>query len=76
MQSGENWENGSLVPYGNIELSPAAVILNYGQGVFEGTKAFQTKEGKVALFRIDKNASRIACPLKGFVCLKWIKTFL
>ena len=59
-QSGENWENGSLIPYGNIELSPAAVILNYGQGVFEGTKAFKTKNGEVALFRIDKNASRIA----------------
>ena len=59
-QSGENWKNGSLIPYGNIELSPAAVILNYGQGVFEGTKAFQTKGGGVALFRIDKNASRIS----------------
>ena len=59
-QSGENWENGSLIPSGNIELSPAAVILNYGQGVFEGTKAFKTKNGEVALFRIDKNASRIA----------------
>ena len=59
-QSGEKWENGSLIPYGNIELSPAAVVLNYGQGVFEGTKAFQTKGGGVALFRIDKNASRIS----------------
>ena len=57
---GENWENGSLIPYGNIELSPAAVVLNYGQGVFEGTKAFQNSNGKIVLFRIDKNAKRFA----------------
>ncbi len=57
---GENWENGSLIPYGDIELSPAAVVLNYGQGVFEGTKAFQTSDERVVLFRIDKNARRLA----------------
>ena len=57
---GENWKNGSLVPFGNIELSPAAVVLNYGQGVFEGTKAFQTSDERVVLFRIDKNAKRLA----------------
>ena len=57
---GENWENGSLIPYGNIELSPAAVVLNYGQGVFEGTKAFQTSDERIVLFRIDKNAKRLA----------------
>ena len=59
-RAGQNWEKGSLIPYGNIELSPGAVVLNYGQGVFEGTKAFQTLDGRVALFRIDKNAERIA----------------
>ena len=59
-RAGENWKNGSLVPYGNIELSPAAVVLNYGQGVFEGTKAFQTSDERVVLFRIDKNAKRLA----------------
>ena len=45
-KSGEKWENGSLIPYGN-RIIPAAVILNYGQGVFEGTKAFRTKGGGV-----------------------------
>ena len=59
-RAGQNWENGSLIPYGNIELSPAAVVLNYGQGVFEGTKAFQTYDERVVLFRIDKNAKRLA----------------
>ena len=36
------WAGGSLIPYGTIEMSPAAGVLNYGQGVFEGTKAFHT----------------------------------
>ena len=68
---GENWEIGSLIPYGNIELSPAAVVLNYGQGVFEGTKAFQTFDESIVLFRIDKNAKRIdVVNRKTFVSLK------
>ena len=56
---GENWSKGSLIPFGNIELSPAAVVLNYGQGVFEGTKSFHTSDNRIVLFRIDKNAKRM-----------------
>ena len=41
------WESGSLVPYGKIELSPAAGVLNYGQGVFEGTKAYHTVKNNI-----------------------------
>lgn len=54
------WENGSIVPYGNIELSPAANVLNYGQGAFEGVKAFRTSKNNTVLFRVDKNAARMA----------------
>ncbi len=56
---GEKWEGGSLIPYGEIKLSPAAGVLNYGQGVFEGTKAFHTSKNKIALFRINRNAERM-----------------
>jgi len=55
-----NWTGGELVPYGTIELSPAAGVLNYGQGVFEGMKAFRTAKDNVALFRMEKNANRMA----------------
>ena len=58
------WSGGSLVPYGNIELSPAAGVLNYGQGVFEGTKAFHTSKDNIVLFRIDRNAKRMAWSTK------------
>ncbi|GMN40831.1 hypothetical protein TIFTF001_010068 [Ficus carica] len=30
---------GILAPFGNIELSLSAGVLNYGQGLFEGLKA-------------------------------------
>ena len=61
---GGKWSGGSLVPYGNIELSPAAGVLNYGQGVFEGTKAFHTSKDNIVLFRIDRNAKRMAWSTK------------
>ena len=72
---GENWSNGSLIPFGNIELSPAAVVLNYGQGVFEGTKAFHTSDDRIALFRIDKMQKGLHGQLKDFVSLKLIQNF-
>ena len=52
------WDNGRIVPYHNIELSPAANILNYGQGIFEGMKAYYSMKGKIVLFRPDQNAKR------------------
>ena len=47
-----------LVPYGDIKLSPAASVLNYGQGVFEGTKAYETSKKHVVFFRLEDNAKR------------------
>lgn len=58
-ERGGEWEEGNLVPFGNIELSPAAGVLNYGQGIFEGTKAFRTENDRIVLFRPDMNAQRM-----------------
>mmetsp|Transcript_31661 Transcript_31661/g.53197 ORF Transcript_31661/g.53197 Transcript_31661/m.53197 type:complete len:423 (-) Transcript_31661:401-1669(-) len=55
----DEWKGG-LVPYGKLEVSPAAGILNYGQGVFEGMKAYRTAKGRVVVFRPDENAKRMA----------------
>lgn len=52
------WDQGNVIPYHNIELSPAANILNYGQGIFEGMKAYYSVKGKIVLFRPDQNAKR------------------
>ena len=42
-KQGDNWNSGELVPYGNISISPASTVLNYGQGLFEGMKETITK---------------------------------
>jgi len=54
------WSEGELIPFGNIELSPAAGVLNYGQGVFEGLKAYKTVKNRIVIFRPDMNAKRIS----------------
>ncbi|XP_030523315.1 branched-chain-amino-acid aminotransferase 6-like isoform X3 [Rhodamnia argentea] len=56
---GEKFSQGSLIPYGNIELSPCSGILNYGQGLFEGLKAYRKEDGRILLFRPEQNALRM-----------------
>lgn len=53
------WDSGAWLPFGNISLSPAACVLNYGQGLFEGLKALRTKTGKIVLFRPLDNGKRL-----------------
>ncbi|XP_058786090.1 branched-chain-amino-acid aminotransferase 2, chloroplastic-like [Vicia villosa] len=57
--AGQSFGDGQLNRYGNIELSPSAGVLNYGQGLFEGTKAYRTENGKLLLFRPEENAIRM-----------------
>ncbi|KAA8545728.1 hypothetical protein F0562_020821 [Nyssa sinensis] len=56
---GENFSQGNLHRCGNIELSPASGILNNGQGLFEGLKAYRTDDGCLLLFRPEQNALRM-----------------
>lgn len=53
------WTNARIEPFGNIALSPAAMVLHYGQTVFEGMKAYTQPDGKIALFRPEKNFERL-----------------
>jgi branched-chain amino acid aminotransferase len=41
-----------------MALSPAAMVLHYGQAIFEGLKAYRQPDGAVSLFRVDQNAAR------------------
>ena len=58
--AGKKWQVEGLIPYGNVSMSPASTILNYGQGIFEGTKAYRTSKDRVVGFRIEENAARFA----------------
>ncbi|MFX0072197.1 MAG: branched-chain amino acid aminotransferase, partial [Candidatus Hermodarchaeota archaeon] len=53
------WDEGNIVPFGNFEISPAASVLNYGQGLFEGMKALRAKNGEITLFRPYENGKRL-----------------
>ncbi|KAJ0040460.1 hypothetical protein Pint_27830 [Pistacia integerrima] len=54
-----NFSKGELQRFGNIELSPSAGVLNYGQGLFEGLKAYRKEDGSILLFRPEENAQRM-----------------
>ncbi len=55
---GKGWHDPRIVPFGDITLSPAAMVLHYGQEMFEGLKAYRGESGDVYLFRPDMNAKR------------------
>ena len=52
------WQNFQIMPYGDLSLSPAIASLHYGQTYVEGLKAYKHPDGKVVVFRPDKNAER------------------
>lgn len=57
--SEKGWYDPRIVPYGPLSMDPSAMVFHYGQAVFEGLKAYKTKDGKVFLFRPDMNMKRI-----------------
>ncbi len=54
------WSEPVVEPLAPLALHPAAMVLHYGQAVFEGLKAFRGDDGSVALFRPAANAARFA----------------
>lgn len=56
---GQGWHDARIVPFGEISLSPAAMVFHYGQEVFEGLKAYRTVDNKIQLFRPDRNFARL-----------------
>ncbi|MCY4349081.1 MAG: branched-chain amino acid aminotransferase [Thiotrichales bacterium] len=52
------WGEPTIQPFANLELSPAALVLHYGQMIFEGLKAYRNRKGTVNLFRAAENCVR------------------
>jgi branched-chain amino acid aminotransferase len=52
------WSNLQVLPYGPIPMSPAISALHYGQAIFEGMKAYRQADGKISVFRPEKNFER------------------
>lgn len=56
---GKGWLNPRIEPYGPILLDPAAMSIHYGQQIFEGLKAYGSKDGRILLFRPQENFLRM-----------------
>lgn len=63
------WHNARILPYGPLSLDPAAMVLHYGQEIFEGLKAYRGHEGSICLFRprmnferMNRSAARLCMP--------------
>ena len=53
------WQEPTIIPFGDIPMSPAMLSLHYGQSVFEGMKAFKNKNGDICIFRPHKHSERL-----------------
>lgn len=53
------WDAGRLVTENTLTISEGSTALHYGQQCFEGLKAYTRKDGRIQLFRPDRNAARM-----------------
>ena len=66
---GQGWHDPRIVPYGPLQIDPAAKVLHYAEEIFEGLKAYRTADGTIQLFRpldniarMNKSAERLCLP--------------
>jgi len=65
----KGWNNPRVAPYNEFCIFPAAMVLHYGQAIFEGIKAFRTADDRVVVFRLkdylrrfNKSADALCIP--------------
>ena len=59
-EAGRGWHDARIVPYGSFAIDPAAMVLHYGQAIFEGTKCYRRADGGLQLFRPGDNLARMS----------------
>ena len=52
------WFDGKLVPWRDATVHVLTHTLHYGMGVFEGVRAYDTKNG-TCIFRIEEHTQRL-----------------
>ena len=55
----QGWHDATIQPYQHFSLEPAAMVFHYGQAIFEGMKAYRSKEDQIFLFRPEDNLTRM-----------------
>ena len=51
------WHNGKIVPWSDATVHISAKVVQYGAGVFEGIRCYETQEGP-AIFRLKEHLDR------------------
>lgn len=59
LYSNGKWSQEKLTKDEYIPMHMAASCLHYGQEAFEGMKAFETKDGRIVVFRPAENSKRL-----------------
>lgn len=54
----QGWLPPRITPYQNLSLDPATCVFHYAFECFEGMKAYKNNQGRIRLFRPDKNMAR------------------
>ncbi len=53
------WGEARIEPFHDLQISPIALGLHYGQTVFEGLKAYKMEDGNINVFRPYKHHDRL-----------------
>lgn len=53
------WGEMEIIPYDDFRIDPACCSLHYGQGIFEGLKAYKNAKGEITMFRPRDNFIRM-----------------
>ncbi|MBQ4072185.1 MAG: branched-chain amino acid aminotransferase [Clostridia bacterium] len=78
------WCEPEIVPYQSFNLDPSTCVLHYGQGIFEGLKAYKNADGKITMFRpcdnfkrMNRSAERLCMPtIDVDKMVEWLKELI
>eukprot|EP00808_Paulinella_micropora_P014456 g81108.t1 len=62
-RQGKGWTAPKITPFQPFALSPAASCLHYALTCFEGMKAYLDAQGRIRMFRPDRNMARMQTSL-------------
>lgn len=65
-QEGKMWLDGALVEQPDAKVHVLTHSLHYGLSVFEGVRAYQTPDGRTAIFRLQEHTERLLNSAKIF----------
>jgi branched-chain amino acid aminotransferase len=59
LRSDKVWMDGRLIKWDDAQVHVMTHALHYGLGVFEGIRAYKTKDGRLAVFRLREHIRRL-----------------